>query len=55
MRTVIVDTSDIYAFAPRISTYQTDISSHVRRALDEPDSVETPISTFFPSLRATGN
>jgi hypothetical protein len=55
LRTVIIDTSDIYAFAPRISTYQADISSHVRRALDDADSVETPISTFFPTLRATGN
>lgn len=53
MRTVIVDTSDIYSFAPRIGTYQTDISSHIRRALEAPDAVETPISIFFPTLRAT--
>jgi hypothetical protein len=53
MRTVIIDTSDIYSFAPRISTYQTDISSHIRRALEAPDAVETPISIFFPTLRAT--
>ncbi len=52
MRTVIIDTSDIYSFAPRISTYQTDISSHIRRALETPDAVETPISIFFPTLRA---
>ncbi|MGM4957820.1 hypothetical protein ACT4MK_21315 [Bradyrhizobium barranii] len=53
MRTVIIDTSDIYSFAPRICTYQTDISSHIRRALEAPDAVETPISIFFPTLRAT--
>ena len=53
MRTVIIDTSDIYSFAPRINTYQTDISSHIRRALEAPDAVETPISIFFPTLRAT--
>ncbi|MDI4236090.1 hypothetical protein OZ411_25080 [Bradyrhizobium sp. Arg237L] len=53
MRTVIIDTSDIYSFAPRISTYQTDISSHIRRALEAPEAVETPISIFFPTLRAT--
>ncbi|MBB4396683.1 hypothetical protein [Bradyrhizobium sp. ERR14] len=52
MRTVIIDTSDIYSFAPRIGTYQTDISSHIRRALEAPEAVETPISTFFPTLRA---
>ncbi|MGY3693606.1 hypothetical protein ACVIGA_003686 [Bradyrhizobium sp. USDA 3240] len=52
MRTVIIDTSDIYSFAPRISTYQTDISSHIRRALEAPEAVETPISIFFPTLRA---
>jgi hypothetical protein len=52
MRTVVIDTTDIFSLVPRIATYQTEISSQVRRALDNADAVETPISTYFPSLRA---
>jgi len=52
MRTVVIDTSDIYTLVPRIATYQTEISSQIRRALDNADAVETPISTYFPGLRA---
>lgn len=52
MRTIMIDTSDIYALVPKIATYQTEISSQVRRALDNVDAVETPISTYFPTLRA---
>lgn len=52
MRTIVIDTTDIFSLVPRIATYQTEISSQVRRALDNADAVETPISTYFPSLRA---
>ena len=52
MRTVIIDTTDIYTLVPRIPTYQSEISSQVRRALEDADAVETPISTYFPGLRA---
>lgn len=52
MRTAVIDTSDIYTLVPRIATYQTEISSQIRRALDNADTVETPISTYFPGLRA---
>lgn len=52
MRTIIIDTSDIYTLVPKIVTYQSEISSQVRQALDNSDSVETPISTYFPGLRA---
>ncbi len=52
MRTVVIDTTDIFTLVPKIATYQTEISSQIRRALDNADAVETPISTYFPSLRA---
>lgn len=51
MRTITIDTTDIYTLVPKIVTYQTEISSQIRRALDDADAVETPISTYFPSLR----
>jgi hypothetical protein len=52
MRTVVVDTTDIFTLVPKIATYQTEISSQIRQALDNADAVETPISTYFPGLRA---
>ena len=52
MRTVVIDTTDIFTLVPKIATYQTEISSQIRRALDNADAVETPISTYFPGLRA---
>jgi hypothetical protein len=52
MRTVVIDTTDIFTLVPKIATYQTEISSQIRRALDNSDAVETPISTYFPGLRA---
>ncbi len=51
MRTIIIDTTDIYTLVPRIQTYQAEISSQIRRALEDSDAVETPISTYFPSLK----
>lgn len=52
MRTIVIDTTDIFSLVPRIASYQSEISSQVRRALESPDAVETPISTYFPSLKA---
>jgi len=52
MRTVVIDTTDIFTLVPKIATYQSEISSQIRRALDNADAVETPISTYFPGLRA---
>jgi hypothetical protein len=52
MRTIVIDTTDIFTLVPKIATYQTEISSQIRRALDNADAAETPISTYFPGLRA---
>jgi hypothetical protein len=50
MRTIRIDTSDIYALVPRIDSYRAEISSQARRALDSSESVDTPINTYFPGL-----
>lgn len=52
MRTIIIDTTDIYTLVPRIQIYQAEISSQIRRAMEDSDAVETPISTYFPGLKA---
>ncbi|MEW6293952.1 MAG: hypothetical protein AB1544_11685 [Pseudomonadota bacterium] len=51
VRTIKIDTSDIYALVPKIDTYRAEVGSQVRRALEDPDSVDNPITTFYPDFR----
>ena len=51
VRTIKIDTSDIYALVPKIDTYRAEVASQVRRALEDPDSVDNPITTFYPDFR----
>lgn len=51
VRTIKIDTSDIYALVPKIDTYRAEIGNQVRRALEDPDSVDNPITTFYPDFR----
>jgi hypothetical protein len=51
VRTIRIDTSDIYSLVPRIDTYRAEIASQARRALEDPDSVDNPITTFWPDFR----
>lgn len=51
VRTIKIDTSDIYSLVPKIDTYRAEIGSQVRRALEDPDSVDNPITTFYPDFR----
>lgn len=53
MRTIPIDTSDIYALVPKIDSYRAEIANQVRRALDPDGVIDTPISTYFPSMRVT--
>jgi hypothetical protein len=53
MRTVRIDTSDLYSLVPKIESYRAEIASQARRALESADSVDTPISIYFPTLRAS--
>ncbi|HEX8467662.1 MAG TPA: hypothetical protein VF620_07650 [Allosphingosinicella sp.] len=46
-RTIVVDTTDLFSFVPKIETYKAEISSHVRRALEDPSSADNPFSAFF--------
>lgn len=52
VRTIKIDTSDIYSLVPKIETYRAEIGNQVRRVLDDPDSVDNPITTFYPDFRA---
>jgi hypothetical protein len=50
-RTVVIDTTDIYSLVPRIDSYRAEIANQVRRALEDPDSVDNPITAFHPTFR----
>lgn len=51
-RTIMIDDTDIYSLVPRIPVYISTISTQVRQALENPDSVDNPISIYFPNLFA---
>lgn len=51
MRTVLIDTTDIYTLLPKVDSYRAEIASQVRRALEKDYIVDTPISIYFPSLQ----
>jgi hypothetical protein len=55
MRTIQIDDSDIYSFVPKIEIYKSEIAAQARRALDSGSEVDTPISIYFPNLKATLN
>lgn len=52
-RTIKIDTTDIYSLVPRMEIYKSEIASQVRRALDDPDAVDNPISIFYPNFKAS--
>lgn len=52
-RTIRIDTTDIYSLVPRLEVYKSEIASQVRRALEDPDSVDNPISLFYPNFKAS--
>ncbi|HEY6340437.1 MAG TPA: hypothetical protein VIY49_03005 [Bryobacteraceae bacterium] len=52
VRTVVVDTSDIYTLVPKLETYRSEISTHVRAALAD-GATGNPITVFFPGVRVT--
>lgn len=53
MRTIQIDTTDIYSLVPRIDSYRAEVANQVRRALEADHIVETPISTYFPNMTVT--
>jgi hypothetical protein len=52
VRTITIDTIDIYTLIPRLETYRSEIAMQVRAALDGQSS-GNPISVFFPGFSVT--
>lgn len=52
-RTIQIDCTDIYSLVPQLETYRSQIANQARRALDDADAADNPISLFWPSLQVT--
>lgn len=50
VRTVVVDTTDIYTLVPQIASIRAQIAAQIRKALDESVEVENPLSIFAPTF-----
>lgn len=53
MRTIRIDTSSIYTLVPQLETHKSEIANQVRRALEDPEAVDNPISLCYPSFKAS--
>lgn len=53
VRTVGIDTTSIYTLVPQLETYKSEIANQVRRALDNADEVDNPLTVFYPGLRVS--
>lgn len=50
-RTIVLDMTDLYSFVPKIETYRSELSTQVRRALEDADAADNPISILYPGLK----
>ena len=50
VNSLVIDTSNMYAFVPQIETYRAQIATLSRKAIEDPTRVGNPISVFFPSF-----
>jgi hypothetical protein len=50
-RTVPIETRDPYTLVPKIPTYTSEVANQVRRALQDSESGDNPISLYYPSAK----
>jgi hypothetical protein len=51
VRTIVIDTSSIYALIPKLDVHRAAIASQVRRALQDPEAVDNPVTPFYGSFK----
>ncbi|HLL89378.1 MAG TPA: hypothetical protein VK324_08750 [Tepidisphaeraceae bacterium] len=49
VRTVVVDTTDIYSLVPKLDVYRSEIQTQARAALEDPAGVSNPITFSTPT------
>lgn len=50
VRTIRVDTTNIYSLVPQIESYRSEIANQARRAIEGTAPVENPLTVFFPGF-----
>lgn len=50
-RTIPIETRDPYTLLPKLDTYIAEIASQVRRALEDEEQSDNPVSLYYPSAR----
>jgi len=48
VRTIVVDTTDIYTLVPQLESLKAQIAAQIRKTLEEETEVENPLSVFAP-------
>jgi hypothetical protein len=49
--TIPIETRDPYTFLPKIQTYTAEVANQVRRAPEDSESGNNPISLYYPSAK----
>jgi hypothetical protein len=50
-RTISIETRDPYTLVPKLQTYTSEVANQVRRALEDSESGDNPISLYYPSAK----
>jgi hypothetical protein len=50
-RTIPIDTRNVYTLYPKLQTYSAQVANQVRRALENSESGDNPISLYYPSAK----
>jgi hypothetical protein len=53
VRTVVIDTTDIYSLIPRLETYRSEIATQARAVLSDSTVNSNPLTVFFPGFEVT--
>lgn len=50
-RTIQIDTTDIFSLVPKLDIYKSEIALQARRALENAETADNPITVYFPGLK----
>lgn len=52
-RTIPIDIRSVYSLCPKLQTYSAQVANQVRRALEDSESGDNPISLYYPNAKLT--
>lgn len=54
-RTISINTSDVYELYPKLQTHISEVATQVRRALQDLESADNPISLYYPKAKLSSD